>query len=995
MNTEQNRNGESLHSEKGKKGRKMLKWYIPAAILILLILLILLAPAILSTGFSEDFILKKVNASIPGKADFSDFSVGWIKGVSLDDLEFRDESGAASVDVKRITARPRYLSLLSGKIALDDTVINQPNISIDLTKQLPVQPDKQTEKTEPGEQKKKPFFALSELDLKVNQGTLEVKGAENSIECSSVNTGLQLNMPAKTSNFAVDMDIDRQNSDISASGQIKSEDKSNWNFNNLTGWVSAEVNNLDIEKLAPLFELAKVDMESRGVISADFRGELESGKLKNLSADVGGEDVYIKPAELGGDYISSKKISFQADIVGADGYLNVNKLHFLADWAEADVTGKLPELKNLKNALNYDSEFALNADYNFDIAELSRQLSNTLNLKDSLRIETAELAGKVQTNNLDGKRQIITENRLGSISAVKEGDTFKLDEPVSLTADIESSPEGISYNNIQLNSSFAGLQCSGTNKKLDYNFSADTDTFQNKMGQFINFGEYKLTGTVEGKGAVENVNKTISCTGGIDYKNIGLTSPWRIIEPEGNIAYGMAVDIDVERSVLKVNKFDVNTSFARLGISEPVNINLLKPAEGVNALINLEALDLGKAYSKFGAAAGAPNNIELSGTAAGQIAADYNANTLRVKTTPVNIKNLKIASAGKEPFTQDNISLDSDVILGLKDKTFRINWKLASPLIKFGGSINNEQIEPETNKLQGKADYEFDWSEMSSALEQFIPAGLEINGKADDTVTFSSVYPAADPASIPASLNADARIGFDSANYMGLRFQATKVPCTFENGVMEIRKFSSKVNNGTLNFAARADFSNKPTILKIPEPMKIADNININPQTTRELLMYVNPLFADAVSAEGSADLQCDRLEIPLSSGQTELARINGNISVNARLQDSGLLAKILTATGGGSRSGDITIHPTDFVLEDGILSYKNMQVDIDSRTVYFDGKTGLDNSLDMRVTIPVNGDTVTLPIKGTLTQPELDIESLIKGELEKQIRQGLEGLFK
>jgi hypothetical protein len=447
---------------------------------------------------------------------------------------------------------------------------------------------------------------------------------------------------------------------------------------------------------------------------------------------------------------------------------------------------------------------------------------------------------------------------------------------------------------------------------------------------------------------------------------------------------------------MKVDTFDINTSFARLGISEPVNINLLDPAGDVNVIVALQTFDIGKAYSKFGALAGVPNDLRVSGIADGKISAGYNANTVRVKTTPVNISDLKVVSADKKPFIQKNVTLDSDVTLGLEDKTFRANWKLVSPQIKLEGDITNEQIEQGTNKLQGKADYEFNWSEMSSALSQFIPAGLEINGTADDTVTFSSIYPAADPASIPETLNADARIGFDSANYMGLQFQATKVPCTFEDGVMKIHKFSSKVNNGTLNFAANADFSDKPTVMKISEPMKIADSINITPQTTRELLMYINPLFADAVSAEGTASLSCDRLEIPLD-GQAKLAHINGNIAVDAMLQDSGLLSKILTASGGGSGSGNIKIHPTDFVLEDGILSYNDMQVDVDSRTVYFDGKTGLDNSLDMRITIPVSGgsERVTLPIKGTLTAPELDIQSLIKGEVEKRIREGIEGLFK
>ena len=77
-----------------------------------------------------------------------------------------------------------------------------------------------------------------------------------------------------------------------------------------------------------------------------------------------------------------------------------------------------------------------------------------------------------------------------------------------------------------------------------------------------------------------------------------------------------------------------------------------------------------------------------------------------------------------------------------------------------------------------------------------------------------------------------------------------------------------------------------------------------------------------------------------------------------------------------------------------------------------FSGDIGLDKSLNMIVTLPytITGDRVTtedqasgarikLPLTGTIDKPEIDtgrlLETQLRQELEKQIRRGLEDLFK
>jgi hypothetical protein len=88
------------------------------------------------------------------------------------------------------------------------------------------------------------------------------------------------------------------------------------------------------------------------------------------------------------------------------------------------------------------------------------------------------------------------------------------------------------------------------------------------------------------------------------------------------------------------------------------------------------------------------------------------------------------------------------------------------------------------------------------------------------------------------------------------------------------------------------------------------------------------------------------------------------------------------------------------------------MQIDVGNNPINFKGSIGLDKSLDMTVTLPyttagrtartdreTSGARITLPLKGTVDKPQLDtgklIELQLKGQLEEQLRKGLENIFK
>jgi len=257
-----------------------------------------------------------------------------------------------------------------------------------------------------------------------------------------------------------------------------------------------------------------------------------------------------------------------------------------------------------------------------------------------------------------------------------------------------------------------------------------------------------------------------------------------------------------------------------------------------------------------------------------------------------------------------------------------------------------------------------------------------------------------------AGLNAEGRLGFERAEYMGFDFGRTEVDVQIQDGVLRIAPFSTVVNNGQLNFAGEADFKQMPAILKTTGPIHIVKNIQINDQTTEKLLIYLNPVFAGAVNVSGMANFNCEQLAIPLVGASKNDIEVVGTVSIEGlRLQASALLDLVLSMVGTRAKEQVITVRPTKFILRDGFVRYDDMQMDVGDNPVNFKGVIGLDKSLNMTVTLPytfagrtvrVGGadteDRVSVPLRGTLDKPELDLGKLLQEQL---LEMGLRELFK
>ena len=308
--------------------------------------------------------------------------------------------------------------------------------------------------------------------------------------------------------------------------------------------------------------------------------------------------------------------------------------------------------------------------------------------------------------------------------------------------------------------------------------------------------------------------------------------------------------------------------------------------------------------------------------------------------------------------------------------------------------------------MDGRITTEYDLQSLTTIAAGFLPEGLKLTGKRKEVINFNTQYPEADPEKLLSNLSTSASFGFDSAEYMGLNVSPTEVKLQIEKGMLIIPQFSSTANNGQINFAANMDLNQQPMTLKTPTELAVIKDVEINDRMARQLLMYINPIFAGATNVKGVANFQCSKLSIPLSAKDKNAIDIEGIIAIDkVRLEASNLIGQLATLLGARRTGLDIVIHPTNFTVKNGLVNYDNMQMDIDGKPINFNGHITLDGRMNMTVTGPwaakLGGQSrrISLPLTGRVNAPEIDTKKLLEQEgrkiLEEQLQKGLEDLFK
>jgi len=985
-----------------KTGRRLLKLAL-ALLVILIVIVLLLVPAVISSGKGRQIILAKINGSIDGKTNFADLSMGWLKGIKVVDFSFKDNAGQLSIQVREIATKPHYGSILTGNLSFGQTLIDTPNVEINLKEKKPESPGR----TVPVEIATHSIvMPLKRMELILNDGNVKVTDPKSgTVELSRINSKINLQPPGQQSNFDLTMVVAQagKTSQIQVAGTITPKPQTGWSLKGTSGNLTVDVNDLDLESLGPILALAGVDIQAEGLVGARATGQIKDGQLEDLNAGIKAKNLQITGAQLKGDRLQTDDLDINVKLNQKKEAINIDNLQVKSDWASVTASGVVPTtFKSLGDLLGADSKYSLKGTFNCDLAAVSSQIPKTLGLKDGMQLTSGQLSGNIETSpKAGGQKQIRAFATVSGLEGTVDGKKIALSQPVKAEAQISSDKAGINFDKIDISAPFAKINCAGTTELLKYSAEADLAKLQSELGQFIDIGQYKMSGKVQESGQISIEENRIAASGSGTIKNLLLSSQEgpSASEPMANIDF--AVNMDWKKNLVAIDSVIANASLGRFSVKNGIVPLGAEPTTPLSLSISANNVNFEKVRPFAVMFASFPKEMQLAGIAESTISVSSEKKIYKITTDSTKIKGLKLSSPGKKPFEPNEVTLAFEAEIDPEQKAINVkSLQLESPQIKITKAQFSQVSKDGKTTLQGQADLEYDWSVVSTLASPYLPEDLSLQGKRKDAVSFTSEYPADQSDKLLSNLNAKANVGFEKAGYMGLDFGPTDVNVQVQNGLLNIAPFTTTVNEGQFNFAGGADFKEKPSLFKAAKPMQIAKDIKINDATTKKLLKYVNPIFGDAVNVSGIANF---------NKNDTVVI---GTISISElRLQASDLLAQILSASGGASGTV-LTIHPTKLVLQKGVLRYDDMQIDVGDNPINFKGTIGLDKSLDMTVTLPyttagrtvrtgreTSGARITLPLKGTVDNPYLDTDKLLELQLKQQgeelLRKGLEELFK
>lgn len=903
----------STEADKKTSSRKFkaVKWIL-IVLAVFFLLLFFTVPMYLSSASGKGLIVNKVNNSIDGKIGMSTFSLGWFKGIRLTDFTFADDAGKTTVNVKEISAKPHYTSLLSGSMSFDEVVIDTPEVSIDLDitdTTVPRRSDKRASSTA-AEKKKNVGLPIGQIDLTVKNGNVTINSFDKdsrrqTLHFKNIASKVDIKPAGEQSKFDVALDVEGPagSSQVTANGNLKTSPKKKWTMAGTSGEVNVKVKDLDLATLKPVFALLDKQIDVSGVLNIDAQAKVDEGKINNLTVD-------------------------------------------------------------------------------------------------------SVLTGFRQT--IDG-REII------------------LDEPLILQAKTSSRGDKVTVEKIELKSSFCNITAKGTPEELDYTATADLAGTMDFIGSFIDLGDYRFAGQGYEEGKILFSDGKIRFADHSSIDNFVISKKGKPDTPATSAKFTFDMTVDMDKQNLKIDFLTMNTvpAMANIAISD----TLLSWAEDEKKKIDLNVkadIVLAKAmpFAKFFEAI--PDKMQLAGLLkTGLTVQSAKKGGFRIFTDQTSIADLMIATVGVEETFEDEllkIKLDMTADPDKKSYAFK-EVSIDGSKIDIAGTFDQTTAKSGMTKLKGNVTANYDLADVSTIASAYLPEGLQMQGTRSDVIRFESQYPQTAPQDRMANMNASANFGFNSAKYMGMNIGSAEIDINVKQGLLEIAPFSTNVNNGKLNFAASLDLNAKPAVFKIPAPIQIIENIDVNDEMGKLLLKYLNPVFADQADLSGIANLHCEKLSLPLGGDAAiSFAEIVATIAISdMNMKSKGLMGQIMSQANTGS-SLVAEMLPSDFILQNGILSYDDMQINIDRRyPINFKGSVDLNGrykKLNMLVALPYVIDfdgfepkfktikigqradnRVTLPIEGTVDKHNINLgkffEDIIKGNVEQFLQKGIEGFLK
>ncbi len=264
------------------------------------------------------------------------------------------------------------------------------------------------------------------------------------------------------------------------------------------------------------------------------------------------------------------------------------------------------------------------------------------------------------------------------------------------------------------------------------------------------------------------------------------------------------------------------------------------------------------------------------------------------------------------------------------------------------------------------------------------------------------------------AFNVETSLGWQSLNAGGMLFGPAVVELAIDEQRVRVRPTdvavmaaasspsTPPVGPGTLRLAG--DLVYRPALrLELPAG-RLARDIELTPQLTAAWLRYLAPIASDAAQIRGRLGIDIDDGVVDLEDSRG--TRLTGRLGIDLVEMQAGPLADQTAAAARQIQSflaiGNAIVPPAggrtlvtlppqtvDFAIAGGAIDHRALRLQIGSAEVITGGRVTTDGRLDLTAQVPLQakwlgadlrrlaGQSMTLPVTGTLERPRLETEGI------------------
>lgn len=237
-----------------------------------------------------------------------------------------------------------------------------------------------------------------------------------------------------------------------------------------------------------------------------------------------------------------------------------------------------------------------------------------------------------------------------------------------------------------------------------------------------------------------------------------------------------------------------------------------------------------------------------------------------------------------------------------------------------------------------------------------------------------------------------AQLAFDTITLPGLKVPHGTLLAKLQDGVAAIDG-DFTVNGGALHLRPRISYEGVTPVLTWENGEKVLENVQLTPELFDASVAALSPLLVGSAAPSGTISLTCEALRLPLA--EQALQEIDATLvmeTANCQLKPNDTVQKILKVLSKSEDAIRLEDQPFKINIENGILGTSPLSFRIEALKVTCEGQTTLaTQAIDYRITVPLtkallgrslakqvqSGKTVTLPIRGTISQPQIDTAPL------------------